>query len=881
MLLEPGQGFLDCRSMTASTPNHSTSQLVDLAGMIQSIAAQRRGGVLTVTSAEREVRRLGFQGGQLVALAGPSAGFFAKALVWAQVLTPEQLTVCLGKLGKNFTHEQLAEHLLAQNLANRDGLLDAIDCYIEEGFSDAVAFANPRIEFNAELPKEPWFEFQTRLGVSINPGSLLLEGLRRQDELASITGLLPDPWDALILDRAKSPPADLSADARLVIEGWREGLIAHILLDRSLLPPFRASTTLALLLRLGLVRIATTAEVVVQADAAHSHGRHREAYGLYRRAQIMGMDSPRLHLHIAELAERFGENEVAAAAYVTAATALNDPGHAVVLLRNALSLAADRLPALAALLAIYQQLGEHEDAIGLLLEIARLNEVKGDRDQAIQAVRQAQEYGADKVVCASTLARLAAANGDTEQAALQYELAAHAAQFGGRNEEAVASWRALLALKPDNLEYARECSDLMASLGLTDDAVTVLRAAIQRGSNAGDDALIPLHEALARLDTVDSAIHDWLAQAYSRQRDRDGAVAQLLVIADMRERAGNPAALASTLERIVELGGAKAEVWVRLAQVRTTLQQSGLAAAAWCSAIDACVAQGSIKEARALFVPALENHAGYLPLRTRQALVMNRDNDPAGAADAFRAAAHLARGAGQLLTAKEMLQDLARLKPDDLVVRIELAKVARDLKDDDLGLYFREVVRLAARTGNQGLAVDYARRRVATAEGPEALAARSELVELLRRSGDSAGELSEGKTLLDQLLEQGAFEQAVQLLSRLVASHNRNADLMLQLADLFQAMDDERQAQRFYHHVVVLFQVEGRLDEARRVLDQLLVASPDDLAVPLARERIAQGQVIDWEAIRQSLAADERRRLAGTMGVPAPDAPQPPQASGS
>lgn len=847
--------------------------LVDLPSMIQSIAAQRRSGVLTLSRPEGESRQLCFQGGQLVALGGLPVGFFAKSVVWAQVLPPDQLSPCLASLGKNVTHIQIADHLIDQKFVTRDGLLDSIDCFIEEGFAEAVSWPAPTLAFTTNQSDDPWLVYQTKLGISINPGSLLLEGLRRVDEMVAITPLMPDPWDVLVLDRAKPLPADLSDDAKRVVGGWSEGLIANVLIDRSLLPPFRACAALAQLLRGGLVRPATAEELVVYADAAHSHGRQRDAYGLYRRALAMGMNTPRLHLHLAELAERFGDKAVAATAYITAATALNDPSHAVVLLRNALALSDDRLPALTALLTIYLQQDEKDDARDQLIEIARLRELKGELDLAVQAVKQAQELGADKVSCASTLARLAAAAGDMDQAALQYELAACAAQFASRNEEALEAWRALVSLKPDHLEYARELAELLTALGNEAEAVLVLRDAIRRGATSGDDVLIPLYELLCRLDAKDTPVHDWLAQAYARRRDRDGAAAQLLVVANMHERSGDLNALAATLERIVELGSAKPEIWSRLAQTRTQLRQSGLAAAAWCSAIDASLAQGNTDHTVELLAQALDDNASCLPLRLRQAQVASRANHDAAAVAAFRIAKDLARGSEQPAVARDMLQHLARLRPDDLLIRIELAEAAHDVQDANLDLFLREVVRCAVRTGNLGFAVDFARRRMATAQGVETLAARSELVELLRRTGDTAGELAEGKILLDQFLEHGAFEQAVQFLSRMVASHNRNADLVIQLADLYQAIDDDRQAQRFYRHAVVLLQVDGHLDEARRILDQIQVQVPNDQSITMARKRIDDGQAVDWEAIRLELASDERRRLAGSMGVPATPVP--------
>jgi hypothetical protein len=235
----------------------SSVNLVDLPGLVQSITQQRRDGVMTVRQGKEE-RFLRFLGGNLVALSGPQPATFAKSLVWAEVMTPDQLSACLTALGKSFRSEHLVQIVLSRNLATRDGLLDAVDCYVEEGFSEIIGWSNPRLSFSTEVTADPWAELQAGMGVAVNPGSLLLESLRRQDELKSVAQHIPDAWDVLVLDAKQVIPPDLPADAARILAGWRDGLIAGSLFDRSLLPPFRATTALALLRRQGIVRPAAT-----------------------------------------------------------------------------------------------------------------------------------------------------------------------------------------------------------------------------------------------------------------------------------------------------------------------------------------------------------------------------------------------------------------------------------------------------------------------------------------------------------------------------------------------------------------------------------------------------------------------------------------------
>jgi hypothetical protein len=175
------------------------------------------------------------------------------------------------------------------------------------------------------------------------------------------------------------------------------------------------------------------------------------------------------------------------------------------------------------------------------------------------------------------------------------------------------------------------------------------------------------------------------------------------------------------------------------------------------------------------------------------------------------------------------------------------------------------VVQCAARTNNHGLALDSGRRRVALA-GTPGFAQRRELVDLLHRIGDQAGELAEGRALLDLLLEHAEFEKAIDLLLRLVASNNSNPDLVLQLAEVYSAIGDGHQAQRFYRFAIGLLQMENRLPEARLALDQRAVLAKDAPTIAVGRDLLEKGHAVDWDALRHSQSEDQRRRIAEEIG---------------
>ncbi len=837
-----------------------TNSLVDLPGLIQSISNQRRSGELRV-SAQDEERCLRFVGGAIVAVTGMRPDVFARALCWAGLSTRDQLHTVSSTLTRGSGPQDLLRAVIDQDLIAVDGALDAVDLMVEEEFSSLLTWANPQLEFADRVRPDPWADAQVALGVSISANAVLLEGLRRQDELASVADDIPNAWDTLLRVAETSEPANLPADARLLLVEWRDGIPCGAYLESYRLPTFRATLAVAQLRRTGLVRISEPAELVMQADSANHAGNFRKAFGLYRRALARGNATPRIHLQIAELAERFGDHALAAESCLAAAAELGDPTAAVAALHNALRLGADKEGPLTQLVALHLSLGENPQAIQALLELAKLYERRRAFDQAVQALREAQGLGADSATTGLMLARLFVALGDQEQATLQLELAARALHDADRLPESITAWRELVRLQPARLDYARECSELLIWGGDKQAGVEVLRIALQAqrqlGHPASDELLLTMYELLAKLDPAEVTAHDWLAKAYERRRDREGATAQLRLAAAAQEKTGDDFDLAKTLERILELDPQQLDVLEWLAKVRLRLNQEVLAAALWAKAADAALAQGLRKEARAMLETAVGRLPAHHGLRSRLALIANREGDRAEADRHYLAAADLARGAGDREAASDCLVQLSRLRPDDLLIRIRLVELLDERKDQTLERTLAEVVRHAVRTSNFGLALDHARKRIALAPTFEA---RSELIELLRRIGDHAGELAAGQELVSESLALARFDQAIELLTRLVASHPKQADLVLQLADVHHATGDNRQALPCYRQVVILYQIDNRLVEAKAVLGTLAELGDETEVIEAARERLDQGVAIDWDKIRFELNQDARRK---------------------
>ncbi|MCD9027458.1 hypothetical protein LDO26_04415 [Luteimonas sp. BDR2-5] len=265
--------------------------------------------------------------------------------------------------------------------------------------------------------------------------------------------------------------------------------------------------------RTGLADVADAA--VAQARQAVDEGRHADAHAALRLARELS--APRQDTDA--IAEWLRTREAADAglpSLLADAQAAQEAGHldgdeaaALPLYRRILALQPDDADALRG----------REDALGTLLDRARDQLRSGGLREAADLIATVRRYDAGHVDLPDTEARLT-----EELDALRRRADAHLA--GGRVEQAVADWRALLAFDPD---------DAAAVRGLHEAAAFHARSARRLARDfdfAGADAALRQADALAADDDAVRAAHAAVAQS----RSRFGAMTPALPAAERRQR---------------------------------------------------------------------------------------------------------------------------------------------------------------------------------------------------------------------------------------------------------------------------------------------------------------------------------------------------------
>ncbi len=837
-------------------------RLLDVPSTIQSMAAQRRTGEL-VLSAGNQQRRIRFSNGLITACTGYRMKLVARSMVWVGVAERPAVEEVYAQLPSGHGPEHLVRALLSARVVRVEQILDALDILVEEEVALVLSWPNAEAQFVDQQQPDAWCDIQQEMGLSLNPSAVLLEALRRQDELATVVEILPNLWDTLSLTSDLPQIDKLSPEARRLIANWSGAMPLGSLVEGWTLPPFRLKMVIAELLRNQLLRTSTAAELVIQAAAMRTSGSLVLAYALLRRAHSLGQNSPRNTLDLAELAAQVGYRNHAAELYLEAAASVGDAAEAERALRQAAALGQDAITPLSQLVTLHLGSGRTEAAANTLLELSLEHERRDENDQAVQCLREAQELGADPLDTGRALSRLFLAQGDEEQAATQLELSARRLHESDRLPEAVELWEQLLKLRPDRLDYARECAEILLWSGEKDACLTLLRSALARNVPASEDLKVSMVELVAKLDPNDVGAHDWLAERYALRRDRQGATAQLRLAAQAQEKSGDDPSLSMTLERILELDRGQVDVLCWLAEVRLRLRQDPVAGELWCEATDLLLERGERRDAKA----RLENATSILPnfpgLQRRLAEILLRDGDRVGAARRFWSTAELAFGGRDFVTAKEALVELSRLKPDDVLVRVTLMKLAEVAEDSGYESFLVDGIRTAVRTHNLGIALDLAKRR---ASRHRSIEARCELIELFKRVGDNASELQHGQELVGDLLAQSDLAKAAEILGRLVASNPKNADLVLQLAEVHHTREDVRNAMRCYRHAVVLLQGDNRIEDAKDILDQIADLGDEPEVMAEIRSRLERNIPINWDRVRKELQVGRTSAIQAQQG---------------
>lgn len=676
---------------------------IDLPDLIQNLGQARRTGILSLTQGDQKIDLL-LQEGAIAGADHHTPGALARALRWIGFSDPT-LIHDLGLVDIE-THDDASLGDQLSTVLPADLLIDAVSAHIEEMITVALGWNDVATEFREHTRGSSWLAFQQRLDIGLAASSLLMEGLRRHDELRIVQRAIPVRWDVVVPAGAASPSDD---DAQHLLDIIADGCSMAHLLDRALAAPWRVRETIGRLVKLGSLRCLGPQELIAWASDLRDEGHLGSAEGAFRRCLELQPNDPELLATIADLAGERGDQPAALEARIEAARAwVNEsPERGLEQVDRAIADGGDQLIALPLRAQLHVQLGQEAAAIADLFELADQARSLGDWQTAIDALMEAEHLGADRVACTLRIAEIHQAAGNNREATLACERAAVHADTIDDQEGAARARRLLLMFQPHRLDAALSLARFEADLGNANTAATTLREALTAADQRADDpgtVVLVCRELLAELDPGDDHNGDLLAHIYQQRQDRDAAIDQLLRLADAQEAESRFVDAVETLERVLGFGASMPDIRGRHARLCSQIGRDRVAITSWLRTLDLLEATGDLTAARQIAEEAVAAYAGEADLHQRLAVIALRQDDRQPMIQHFRAAANAARASGDLERAYQTLRQLQNFEPDDLRIELDVINLAMelDLVDRDEALSHIAKVAPQARSAGQG-----------------------------------------------------------------------------------------------------------------------------------------------------------------------------------
>ncbi len=187
-----------------------------VAEILQLLALQQKSGVLAITDGGQQTQVLFFEHGRVMAAADrrqDGRHNFLAYLMSNSLLSQDQLEsvedICRA------TGHDLFTVMVSSGVVGRDRMLDEMRRYTQRIIDDVVDWRNGTYEFSGDEKSLP----VQGISLKLNPEELLLESMRRNDELATLkeSMLAPDIVLAVVEDGDKQPlPRDCMVALGLV-----------------------------------------------------------------------------------------------------------------------------------------------------------------------------------------------------------------------------------------------------------------------------------------------------------------------------------------------------------------------------------------------------------------------------------------------------------------------------------------------------------------------------------------------------------------------------------------------------------------------------------------------------------------------------------------
>ncbi|MHC4778676.1 MAG: tetratricopeptide repeat protein [Planctomycetota bacterium] len=542
--------------------------ILDLPNIFQSLADNRRTGVLRVKSKGQEKLVLFREGNINMVVTPMKSTMLGEALLKTNVIDELTLKDALTKK-EDEGGGKLGALLLKMKKISEEDLVKALTFQVTEEVCELFTWEDVFCEFMAGEPTEGTFnvdEFSAK--VSLPAGPLIMEAARRIDEWEHIKKTLPSVKDVLVLK--KKPSVNFRGTLKEELLRWVDGLRdVEEVIERARMSRFNALKIIRDLIDEGFLRARSSRELVEAAKLVGSKGRGKREAGiskiikLYERAEELGINNPKISLWLAQAYERLKKQKESVTRYKTLGKVSLESGNlddAVKHYRKIVAMNPDDLESHERLV---ETLLTRDDKDGAAREgVALISKYRfaGRASDAMPVSVKLEAISEGQPRLLGALAEMYMDAGDNIQGLILYEgLADHCEQTADL-EEAIATYRRMLEIDNENIDAHFRLAQALTKVGRTGEAVKRYKvlADILTTSGVLENSinwqfLINVYEHLVAIEPGNLLAREWLADAYVSKKDFPTAIKNLRELLNALSDETDPQKLISPLRKLVDL----------------------------------------------------------------------------------------------------------------------------------------------------------------------------------------------------------------------------------------------------------------------------------------------------------------------------------------
>jgi tetratricopeptide (TPR) repeat protein len=697
--------------------------LFGLSGIMQTIADHDQTGTLRVQKDEKEIY-LYFNQGKLQMLASPhKRSILAEALMRCGRISPELVEKIFAK------QREMKKSLLATlqeadfgdpNLKDTVFLAGICQSQISEEVYEIFSWPNVHCEFMEKQAPDIFSPEMLELPIVLDPGGVVLESARRQDEWNIIRQILPANKDVpFLVQQDEASAAEMQKKFQKENEGFSKELIdiicSHIngirdfdeILGHVRIAHFKAMKLFSKLVEYKRIRLKTAEELKQMINLDILRQDTFKCIRLYERVEELGLKNFDTIMWLAKAYEHAGLTSKAGEKYrELGATAMDQHLYeeAVRAYNKVVDFAPEDLESYKKLINAYKMLpGVHamrDKGTEIATVYARKVAVM-DKRNAIAILDEANKNFRSTPNNLELMANLYQQMGDKGNAISTYNILANLMKKQKDVEKTLDAYHKILAIDSSNIKAHLEIAKGLGEAGKNQEALQqykdlgALLVEYVRTQNApitmeeASSNLIHVCETIIQFEQHSIEAREWLVDVYIAMKQEKTALNILRDLLNLLQKEQDLRRLVNNLQKAVAMDSEEFNNRRLLADTLQKLEQKVPAIQEYLQLGLLTYQHNDMRRSREAFEAIIAIDPFNLVARQKHAEILGHLNLHARAVEEYRLVGYLHKAVNQIPEAIHAFAKMVELSPGkELAGILEVARLCENQKDYKKAIYY-------------------------------------------------------------------------------------------------------------------------------------------------------------------------------------------------